>query len=644
VPIASPFKPNLPPSPKETGYAYPVPSNPLDYPKEKPLKQPQYSSPTPKPFVDFGHAEKPAKLPSSGYDYPVPSNPLQYPSKYGAEVASVVPSGFSSATLSNGPFSAGFTQFTEAKKSEKVKPFVDIVGDSSRPKDSYSSGSFNEPKYVDNIEDVLPVYVPAGKPSAGIAPVRGGKSFKDDSSSLNAFNNGALSTNEEGLHGFPGSEENRGNIFDAEPSHSRGPVENASSIGLNKVNGGSSGTKGTNGAFSPSGANRVASPGANIHSLQANNEAFVNDKIRVNGEGQSSSGFTESVKNAGIALQGGNDAGNSGFRGNSGAFINRGNSGTSDLGVFGDNHDASENDIFGGIAGSNSVIGNGFSSNGGFGGNRLSSGNGNFANNEGSGFRGNDGFSASSGFGANNRNPSDGFRGNVGAAGNSGSIGNSGVTNNGGFGGNAGVPAKINGNGRFGGNGGAPGNVGFGGNGGVSINGGFAGNSGALSNNGVGGKNGSPDNGGFGENGASLSNSGFGRNSGPPGPSGFANNGGPNGINGLGGNFGIRGSSGSNIPFNDGNRGRAGQQSSNGGIAQADRNGKQLQDVTTFKRPVVSKPAVLGKLAGSNSGPANNWDLGLWEKFGPGGFRSFNETLGPEVCQRPGLFRHPTGE
>jgi hypothetical protein len=59
---------------------------------------------------------------------------------------------------------------------------------------------------------------------------------------------------------------------------------------------------------------------------------------------------------------------------------------------------------------------------------------------------------------------------------------------------------------------------------------------------------------------------------------------------------------------------------------------------------VVSKPAVLGKLAGSNSGPANNWDLGLWEKFGPGGFRSFNETLGPEVCQRPGLFRHPTGE
>jgi hypothetical protein len=54
---------------------------------------------------------------------------------------------------------------------------------------------------------------------------------------------------------------------------------------------------------------------------------------------------------------------------------------------------------------------------------------------------------------------------------------------------------------------------------------------------------------------------------------------------------------------------------------------------------------VLGKLAGGggNGGNSNNWDLGLWEKFGPGGYRTFNETLGPEVCQRPGLFRHPTG-
>ncbi len=31
-----------------------------------------------------------------------------------------------------------------------------------------------------------------------------------------------------------------------------------------------------------------------------------------------------------------------------------------------------------------------------------------------------------------------------------------------------------------------------------------------------------------------------------------------------------------------------------------------------------------------------------WNKFGPGGYRQFNETIGPEVCDRPGLFRHPT--
>jgi len=65
---------------------------------------------------------------------------------------------------------------------------------------------------------------------------------------------------------------------------------------------------------------------------------------------------------------------------------------------------------------------------------------------------------------------------------------------------------------------------------------------------------------------------------------------------------------------------------------------------------VVPKPAVLGKFTkgtnsrhnNNNDGEVNNWDLGIWEKFGPGGFRTFNETLGPEVCERPGLFRHPT--
>ena len=75
------------------------------------------------------------------------------------------------------------------------------------------------------------------------------------------------------------------------------------------------------------------------------------------------------------------------------------------------------------------------------------------------------------------------------------------------------------------------------------------------------------------------------------------------------------------------------------------RRGKQLGGglgVTSVSRPLQNRPAVLGKLDPSGHSAVNNWDSGTWEKFGPGGFRSFNETLGPEVCQRPGLFRHPT--
>jgi hypothetical protein len=102
----------------------------------------------------------------------------------------------------------------------------------------------------------------------------------------------------------------------------------------------------------------------------------------------------------------------------------------------------------------------------------------------------------------------------------------------------------------------------------------------------------------------------------------------------LGGNSGSPGTGG----FGGGN--------SLGGFGLGDldtdaRRGKEIGGfgggVTSVKRPVQTRPAVLGKLAG------NNWDSGTWEKFGPGGYRSFNETLGPEVCQRPGLFRHPAG-
>ncbi len=233
------------------------------------------------------------------------------------------------------------------------------------------------------------------------------------------------------------------------------------------------------------------------------------------------------------------------------------------------------------------------------------------------GNRGSGGFSAnggngqirvSSGFGGNGGNggsrESVGFNGNIGNGGNrgAGSFGNgwnrgpSGLGGNDGrgLGGNRG-PEGLGGNGDRGANG-------FGGNGGPGGNGGFGGNGGNNGNSGFGGS------GGFGGN---SGNTGFGGNSG---------NGGNRGKGGFG-------EANRNVPFGN-------------GIDNGIRTGKELNSVTTVKRPVVSKPAVLGKLAGNS---VNNWDLGIWEKFGPGGFRTFNETLGPEACERPGLFRHPTG-
>ena len=61
--------------------------------------------------------------------------------------------------------------------------------------------------------------------------------------------------------------------------------------------------------------------------------------------------------------------------------------------------------------------------------------------------------------------------------------------------------------------------------------------------------------------------------------------------------------------------------------------------IAAFTRPNHKQPAILGKL---NAGSGTNFIGNDWNKFGPGGFRTFNDTIGPEVCDRPGLFRHPT--
>ncbi len=218
----------------------------------------------------------------------------------------------------------------------------------------------------------------------------------------------------------------------------------------------------------------------------------------------------------------------------------------------------------GAFGGAGSGIGGGAFGNGN-GGNNGGSGNGAFNN-------GNGGFNAgNTGLGGQNGNG--GNRGNGNGAFNSGS-GNPGIGGGNGNGGNRG-----NGNGAF-----------NGGNGNPGIGGG---------NPGLNGGNGNPDfNGGNG-------------------------NGGFNGGNGNGGNNGGSGPAG-----NGGNAGRGGREFSRFEGTVPDQG---INSITAVTRPVQKQPAVLNKFKGTD-----------WNKFGPGGFRAFNDTIGPEVCERPGLFRHPT--
>lgn len=114
----------------------------------------------------------------------------------------------------------------------------------------------------------------------------------------------------------------------------------------------------------------------------------------------------------------------------------------------------------------------------------------------------------------------------------------------------------------------------------------------------------------------------FGISSRPGGSRGPGNSRRPGGNRGFGGSSAVSGS----------NAGRGGRQFSRfeGKVPAHIRpvNGVKVTSVTA---PVKSRPAVINKFTGTD-----------FDKFGPGGFRSFNDTMGPEVCQRPGLFRHPT--
>ena len=462
--------PSYAPAPPKPTYAPPPPKPTYAAPPPKPTyapAKPAYSPTTLKPFVDFG---SPTVKP--GYDYPVPSNPLKYPKgPHGSksEVASVVTSGFSSATLSNGPFSS-----------------LNAIDIDNKPG--------HLPSYP-TYEEELPSYGGAAHEN------RNGKK------AFTAFS--PAGQEPRGNRAFGGNNGNTGNSLNRPGAGNRDPADESFFL--------SSGNAIDNGD---------RRPGSNAFGAGAGRRP----------QGNGNSGFGPNGNRGAPANNGfRGPAGNNGFGGPGG---NRGAQGNNGFGGPGGNRGAPGNNGFGGPAGNN------------------------------------------------------GFRG----------------------------PAGNNGFGGPGGNRGAPGNNGFGGNRGNNGFGGSRGNGGSAGNNGFGGSNGNR----FGGNGA-----GNGPTTSSRSPSRF--NGNSNDFNGF---------------SNGGNR-----------FAQASRDneirtGKELATFTSVTRPVVPKPAVLGKFTkgtnshhnNNNDGEVNNWDLGIWEKFGPGGFRTFNETLGPEVCERPGLFRHPTGK
>lgn len=67
--------------------------------------------------------------------------------------------------------------------------------------------------------------------------------------------------------------------------------------------------------------------------------------------------------------------------------------------------------------------------------------------------------------------------------------------------------------------------------------------------------------------------------------------------------------------------------------------GKHLANPVSLgvRVPVIEGPSIVAKLGGYES---KTYRKGP-QRFGPGGFRDFDDDLGPEVCERAGLFRHP---
>jgi len=581
-------------------------------PVAKPTKLPSYNPSTPKPFVDFGsdnkkEANNNVDTSHSGYSYPVPSNPLEYPQRTGrtgpnnkAEVGSVIPVGFSSATLSNGPFSS-------------ISSASDIIGKEQRQQKSFvtfaNDNAPGDPGLGGNSKNGISSSF-GGNKSPSLRPTLSEPLNDRNTKKISGFNNGQ---NQPTLKPFISFGDDAKPQSDSQGSHRASTANFAKRPGATNF-GSQPSRKPDNfiNAFDESRSGRQGFGNPEINDIDASNKPGGAKRPIQQFGGSAASRRPNSAgvnritsrPGFGSGLSKTGRPGSSGQRGKSGSGFRQGGvgSGFVDFGSgngrpgTGNLNNRNEERPRSGSVGTNNSRGSATS-----GRNQASNGNG----------------GRPADFGGNSRNqvrqgarrPGDSaFRLDAGTGGFGGNSGRPGV---GGFGGDAGRVGRTG----FGGNngrGGRPGSVSFGGEGGKT--GGFGNNRGPT---------GRPGLGDFGGNRGRV---------GRPGSSGFGGN---NGRPGFGGR---PGSVANSRPggFVGGN--------SLGGFSVDDldtdaRRGKELGGfsgvVTSVKRPVQARPAVLGKLAG------NNWDSGTWEKFGPGGYRSFNETLGPEVCQRPGLFRHP---
>ncbi|RXG54074.1 hypothetical protein Avbf_13240, partial [Armadillidium vulgare] len=74
------------------------------------------------------------------------------------------------------------------------------------------------------------------------------------------------------------------------------------------------------------------------------------------------------------------------------------------------------------------------------------------------------------------------------------------------------------------------------------------------------------------------------------------------------------------------------QTSVNSKNTQSSNTGKSLTSVNSLRQLIHKESSLLSKYGNSQT---------KLQRFGPGGFRNFEDDLGPEVCERAGLFRHP---